>query len=72
MDREPVVSSNLASVGYCPESSVLEVEFCSGAVYVYWNVPARVHSALMRAPSHGSYFSANVRTRYDYQQIRRG
>jgi len=69
MDRIPVSSSNLRSVGYDPDSSTLEVEFNSGAVYQYVNVPQSEYDGLMSAASHGSYFSANIKTRYSYTKI---
>lgn len=70
MKRQAVESSNLASVGYDPTSQTLEVEFNTGKVYQYANVPASVHQALMAADSHGRYFNANIRKVYIYQQIR--
>ena len=70
MNRIPVVSSNLASIGY--EGGVLEIEFKSGSVYQYSGVPASVYEALMSAPSHGKYFSAHIRNNsiYPCHQIR--
>ena len=64
MDRVPVSSSNLASVGYDPANSTLEIEFCDGGLYQYFDVPAHEHEALMQAPSHGVYFSAHIRNTY--------
>lgn len=64
MNRIPVVSSNLASVGY--EGGILEIEFKSGSVYQYSGVPASVYEALMSAPSHGQYFSAHIRNNSSY------
>ena len=61
MNREPVQSSNLASVGYDISTSVLEVEFLNGSVYQYYGVPAQVHEGLMNAGSKGSYFYQNIR-----------
>lgn len=70
MNRIPVVSSNLASVGY--EGGILEIEFKSGLVYQYSGVPAYVFEALMSAPSHGKYFSAHIRNNSSYpcRQVR--
>jgi hypothetical protein len=33
MDRIPVSSSSIVSIGYDPDSLTLEIEFKSGAVY---------------------------------------
>ena len=52
----PVVSSNLASVGF--ENGILYITFHSGGTYWYRGVPKSVYDALMSAPSHGKYFYA--------------
>lgn len=64
MDRMPVSSSSLASVGYDPEAETLEIEFLNGGVYQYYNVPQVVYDGLMQAPSAGKYFYAFIR--HDY------
>ena len=69
MEREPVQSSNLKSVGYDPDSKQLEVEFHSGAVHRYEDVPAKVHQRIMSAKSPGSYFHNNVRSAYKSTQL---
>ncbi|PYQ67930.1 MAG: KTSC domain-containing protein [Acidobacteria bacterium] len=66
MHRTHVTSSAISSVGYDDRSSVLEVEFRSGAVYNYLNVPKKVYRALLNAPSKGSFVSRRVRDRYSF------
>lgn len=66
MHRNHVDSSAISSVGYDERSSVLEVEFSSGAVYDYYNVPPRVYRDLLKAPSKGSFVSRRVRDRYPF------
>lgn len=61
MNRIPVSSSNLRSVGYDPITQTLEVEFLNGGLYRYSGVPASVYSGLMSAASHGSYFDTHVK-----------
>ena len=61
MDKIPVQSSNLASVGYEAESGTLEVEFVKGGIYQYFGVPADVFEGLMAAGSKGSFFQYNIR-----------
>ena len=70
MKRTPVTSSNLKSVGYDPKTRVLEIEFVSGAVYQYNNVPPRVYEELMKASSHGKYFHAYIRNQYPYKRVK--
>ena len=69
MNRIPVSSSNLSSVGYDSVSLTLEVEFKDGAVYQFFDVPEFEHQELMQAASHGKYFRANIRDRYRYTRL---
>ncbi len=66
MHRTHVSSSAISSVGYDDRSSTLEVEFSSGAVYDYLNVPRRVYRDLLKAPSKGSFVSRRVRDQYPF------
>ncbi len=70
MDRISVESSNLASVGYDEDSSIMEVEFNDGSVYQYYSVPSYVFDELLTASSKGKYFHKNVKeARYQYQRV---
>ena len=66
MERKYVNSSNLAQVGYDFESNTLEIEFHSGGVYQYFDVPEVVYTGLMNASSHGKYFHRNIKNNYHY------
>lgn len=68
--RTHVDSSNLKSIGYDNGSQILEIEFPNGAVYQYYGVPQRIYVELMQAESHGKYFYAFVRDKFQYQQVR--
>ena len=61
MNREPVESSNIASIGYDADTRTLQIEFNGGAVYNYHPVTEDGHRSLISAPSIGKYFSANIR-----------
>ena len=69
MDRQPVISSNLAEVGYDDESHTLEILFRQGGIYQYFDVPRGVYEALMGASSKGEYFVAHVRGGYRYARL---
>lgn len=69
MNRVPVVSSTLASVSYSADQRILDVEFCSGAVYRYFDVPTDIYSQLLEAESKGRFFNANVRNCFCYREI---
>src|SRR5262249_11595344 len=68
--REPVISSNVASVGYSYKLRALEIEFRRGAIYRFLNVPLRVHRELMAAKSKGRYFAIRVRAQYPFIRVR--
>lgn len=67
--RTPVSSSNLRSVGYDENDRTLEIEFHSGGVYEYYDVPPETVRELLQAGSRGRYFHEHVRDEYDYRQI---
>ena len=64
MERVPVESSTIENVGYT--DGVLEIEFKSGSVYQYFDVPERIHDELMRAASKGSFFNEIIRGHFRY------
>ncbi len=70
MDRIPVSSSNVASVGYDPSSSILEIEFNNGSIYQYSGVPEHVYTGLVNASSKGEYLDQNIKKQgYPYTQV---
>jgi len=70
MNRTPVESRNLASVGYEVETSTLEIEFHNGGIYQYFGVPENVYQELMNASSKGTYFDQNVKKAgYSYSKV---
>ena len=69
MDRHPVRSSNLKSIGYDLKRSALEIEFVDGSVYQYSGVPESVHQALTAATSHGSFFHRRIKDKYAYLKV---
>ena len=69
MDRVPVRSTNLGSVGYDPIEGTLEIEFLNGRVYEYYRVPELIFSALVAAASPGEYFADHIKDRYRYRRL---
>ncbi len=69
MDRVPVTSSTVASVGYEQQSATLEVEFLDGAVYQYFDVPEAEFEGLRDAGSVGGYLNTNIKGRYRYARV---
>lgn len=68
MERTPVSSSSIASIGYEAESRILEIEFPRGAVFRYYDVPTEEHEAFMASDSKGRYFNSNIKNRYQHSQ----
>jgi KTSC domain len=69
MNRVFVESSVLASVLYMRELRLLEVEFNSGKLYRYFDVPKQSYNELLTAESKGRYFNANIRNCFSSKQI---
>lgn len=67
MQREPVTSSNIASIGYDEEAQTLEVEFLTGDTYQYFDVPRSVYQELMSAASHGRYLNQYIKGKYRFE-----
>lgn len=69
MNRTPVSSSTVVSVGYEPSTLTLEVEFKNGSIYQYFDMPDSVYQELMRASSVGKFLNANIKNNYRYVRL---
>ena len=69
MQRTPITSSDIRSIGYDASTQTLEVEFHSGGIYQYDGVPESEYRNLMAASSHGQYFIAHIKNTYQWHQI---
>jgi hypothetical protein len=66
--RQRIESSSVRSAGYDTVTRTLELEFASGAVYRYQDVPFSVVDRLGTAPSVGRYVAHNIRGCYRYRR----
>lgn len=64
-----VESTTLLTVSYDEAQALLQLEFCSRAVYQYFSVPVEVHQSLLAAPSKGRYFNQAIRGRFSHRLI---
>ena len=64
-----VESTTLVTVSYDDARELLQLEFCSRAVYQYFSVPAVVHQSLLDASSKGRYFNQAIRGHFAYRLI---
>lgn len=68
--RQPVVSTNVASIGYSRHLRALEIEFTRGAIYRFLEVPRAVYAGLMASNSKGRFINKNIRGRYRFLRVR--
>lgn len=71
MERRPVDSTSVASAGYDAAGRVLEVEFRSGGLYAYLDVPPEVFCDLLAAESAGGFVNRVVKPRFRYRRLAR-
>jgi hypothetical protein len=69
MDRVPVHSSSVVSVGYDEQTFELEIEFHNGRVYRYERVPIAAYRLLLRAPSIGEYVNTVIKPRFEARAV---
>jgi transglutaminase/protease-like cytokinesis protein 3 len=69
MDRLLVNSSNIVSAGYDAADETLEIEFQSGNVYQYFDVPEKIFQGLMTAASKGEFFHDKILKEFEFQEV---
>ena len=70
MNLKPVVSSNIAGIGYDKEESRLCVQFQGGKCYEYADVPLETFVDLITAESTGKSFNALIKNGgFEFKQI---
>jgi hypothetical protein len=68
MNRTPVTSSNVVSIGYDAESQVLEVEYKGAAVYQYAGVSDGEYQSLASAASKGQHM-AQIKNKFSCTKV---
>jgi hypothetical protein len=69
LERTPVKSRILQSVGYDESAKILEIEFHTGLVYQYSGVPPKVYADLMHSEEIGKFFSEKVRPKFHTKPV---
>ena len=69
MERQPVTSSDIASVGYDVATQALEIEFQATGVYRYFSVPADLFETIRTASSPGKYFLQNIKGKFAWEKV---
>ncbi len=70
IQRRPVQSTVIASVGYEAKGRILELEFQSGAIYRYIDVTEDIFRRLLAAESKGQFFGANIRNKFRSELVK--
>lgn len=72
----PVVSSQIAAIGHCPETNTLAIQFANrsgpGNVYHYSNFTADDYASFAGADSVGAYFGKHIKPhaeKHPYEKI---
>lgn len=66
MKKQEVESTVIHALGH---TRVLELEFESGRVYQYFDVPESIYTEMLNSDSKGRYFNQNIRDKFPYQEI---
>lgn len=69
MKREPVDSKMAKSIGYDKAARILEIEFNSGEIWQYLDVPAAKHFGLLTVGSIGKYFQEHIKGKYEEKRV---
>lgn len=69
MRRRAVVSSSVKSVGYDLRSRTLELEYVSGDVYRYFDVPQPTYAGLLAATSIGAYVNREIKPYFEFAEV---
>ena len=70
MVNQMVLSSEIEWIGYEHKNHMLQVEFITGGIYQYENVPAQVYEDFLSTDSHGRFFESKIKGAYPYRKIR--
>ena len=62
-------STSVAAAAYNASARLLQIQFCSGTVYQYSEVPPETYRQLLQAPSKGTYFNQAIRGRFQYARV---
>jgi lysyl-tRNA synthetase class 2 len=62
-------STSIAGIGHNSAKKWLVVEFKDGRTYLYKDFPEEKFEEFLIWPSHGQYFNAHIRDKYEFEEI---
>lgn len=72
MQLQSVNSSQINAIGYAAATNTMRIEFKSGSLYEYANVPPDLFEQFAKAPSTGSFFYKHIKPfpdKYPYVKL---
>jgi hypothetical protein len=69
MTRIKITSDTLLSVGYEPDSKLLELEFPGRTVHEYHKVDPVIYMGLMYSEAKDAFFNKHIRDKFSYDVI---
>jgi len=73
VDQDIVItmpSSVVFAMNYNASTSTLTIEYVSGSVYEYKNVPEYVYEEMKKAKSKGKFLNQKIKDKYLYEKIK--
>lgn len=65
----PVNSSMARTIGYDPDTELLQIEFSNGSVYQYEDVEPETWESLQEADSTGKFFNSEIKGKYQSYRV---
>ncbi|RZM22291.1 MAG: KTSC domain-containing protein [Pedobacter sp.] len=62
-------STAIAKIAYDKENEILMIEFQSGKIYYYMDVPEGVYLTLKTTRSKGGYFNKYIKGNYEFEEL---
>lgn len=69
MNRTAITANGISQVGYEQGSQILEIEFASGNVFQFFNVPEKMFDQFMSSAHKEFYYERNIYERFPYKRI---
>lgn len=63
-------SSVISTMSYNAATSTLRIEFVSGMIYDYKNVPQEIFQAIKTSGAKGIYLNKHIKGRYRFEKIK--
>ena len=67
--RNPVESSSIVSEGYDAPTNSLDIEYVSGGVYRYFDVPPSIYAQFLAAGSKGGFVNTVIKKHYRFIRL---